>query len=135
MFKNVQKAIVQKILDYIENNLDKEILLEDIAAHAGYSKFHLNRIFADETGITIHKYLQTRRLTVAAEELVKTKKPIAQIACEAGYNSQQAFSLAFKQIYFYPPGTYRDLGVFVPKQNKIFMCASLFMHYNGRAAA
>ena len=60
-----------------------------------------------------------RRLTIAAQKLVNTKKPITEIAYEAGYNSQQAFSLAFKQIYLYPPKTYRDIGVFVPRQNKI----------------
>ncbi len=37
----------------------------------------------------MYKYLQNRRLTVAAEKLVKTDKPIMQIAYEAGYDTQQ----------------------------------------------
>ena len=118
-----QKDIVKKVIDYIENNLEQEIDLEKIAKDAGYSKFHLNRIFADQTGCTIHKYLQNRRLTVAAEKLVKTDISIAHIAFEAGYNSQQAFSYAFKQVYLYPPKIYRDMGKFIPKQDKITMCA------------
>ena len=45
-----------------------------------------------------------------------------QIAYESGYDSQQAFTLAFKQLYVYPPKTYRNIGVFVPKQNRISLC-------------
>lgn len=125
---NVHKKAVKKVIDYIEDNLENEMDLEKIAENIGYSKFHLNRIFAEETGYTIYKYLQMRRLMTAAQKLVDTEKPITQIAYEAGYHSQQAFSLAFKQIYQYPPKTYRDIGVFVPRQNKISM---KFRAYSG----
>lgn len=114
-----KKDIVQKVITYIETNLEKEIDLDHIAKNIGYSKFHLNRIFTAYTGITIYKYLQNRRLTIAAEKLVKTDKPIIQIAYEAGYDSPQSFTFAFKQVYLYPPKVYRKLGVYIPKQNQI----------------
>lgn len=117
-----QKEIVQKVLDYIEENIKNEINIGKIAKSVGYSKFHLNRIFSECTGITIYKYLQSRRLTIAAEKLIKTNESITQIAYEAGYDSQQAFSFAFKQLYVHPPKIYRSIGVFVPKQNRIFLC-------------
>lgn len=116
-----QKNIVEKAINYIEKNLEKEINLDNISKNIGYSKFYLNRIFTEHTGITIHKYIQNRRLTVAAENLVKSDKPILQIAYEAGYNSQQSFSLAFKQLYLYPPKIYRKMGSFKPKQNRLSM--------------
>lgn len=114
-----KKDIVQKVIAYIETNLEKEIDLDHIAKNIGYSKFHLNRIFTAYTGITIYKYLQNRRLTIAAEKLVKTDKPIVQIAYEAGYDSPQSFTFAFKQVYLYPPKVYRKLGVYIPKQDQI----------------
>lgn len=114
-----KKDIVQKVIAYIETNLEKEIDLDHIAKNIGYSKFHLNRIFTAYTGITIYKYLQNRRLTIAAEKLVKTDKPIIQIAYEAGYDSPQSFTFAFKQVYLYPPKVYRKLGVYIPKQDQI----------------
>lgn len=114
-----QRAAAEKVIDYIEHNLEKEINLDGIAQAIGYSKFHLNRIFVKETGQTIYKYLQARRLTVAAEKLVKTQRPIVLIAYEAGYSSQQAFNQAFKQIYCCPPKRYRARGIFEPKQNRI----------------
>lgn len=121
-----QKEIVQKIINYIEENIEKEINIDKIAKSVGYSKFHLNRIFSKCTGITIYKYLQSRRLTIAAEKLIKTNEPITQIAYEAGYDSQQAFSFAFKQLYVHPPKIYRNIDVFVPKQNKISLCGNFY---------
>ena len=116
-----QKEVVKKVVDYIEQNLEKEINLDKISKNIGYSKFHLNRVFTEQTGITIYKYLQNRRLTIAAEKLVRTDKPITQIAYEAGYDTQQSFTFAFKQVYLYPPKSYRNLGIFMPKQNRISM--------------
>ncbi len=124
-----QKEVVKKVIDYIEENLEKEINLDNISKNIGYSKFYLNRIFTEYTGITIYKYLQNRRLTVAAEKLVKTDKTILQIAYEAGYDTQQSFSFAFKQVYLYPPKIYRDIGIFMPKQNRISMCYSCIPKY------
>ena len=121
-----QKDIVKKVLNYIEDNIEKEINVDKIAKSVCYSKFYLNRIFSKCTGITIYKYLQSRRLTIAAEKLIKTNEPIIQIAYKAGYDSQQAFSFAFKQLYLYPPQIYRNLGVFVPKQNRISLCGNFY---------
>ena len=67
----LQKEIVGKVLNYIEDNIEKEINVDKIAKNAGYSKFYLNRIFSECTGITVYKYLQSRRLTLAAEKLIK----------------------------------------------------------------
>lgn len=126
---NNQKEAVKKVIDYIERNLEEEINLDQIAKNSGYSKFYLNRIFTEYTGMTMYKYLQNRRLTVAAEKLVRTDKPIMQIAYEAGYDTQQSFSFAFNQIYLYPPKIYRDIGIFMPKQNRISMCCSYISGY------
>ncbi len=124
-----RKEVVKKVVDYIELNSEKEINLDIISKNIGYSKFHLNRVFTEQTGISIHKYLQNRRLTIAAEKLVNTDKPIVQIAYEAGYDTQQSFSFAFKQVYLYPPKTYRNIGVFIPKQNSISMYCSCMPGY------
>ena len=48
-----KKEMIKKVIDYIENNLEQEIDLDNIAETIGYSKFHLNRMFTEETNITI----------------------------------------------------------------------------------
>lgn len=118
---NSRKDVVEKVLAYIEDHLEQEITLEKIAEFAGYSRFHLNRMFTEETGDTIHRYVKDRRLTAAAEKLARTEISIAQIAMEAGYHSQQAFSLAFKQKYSCPPRAYRLSGTIVSGQSRISM--------------
>lgn len=124
------KNIVKKIIDYIENNLDSQLNLDEIAKEAAYSKFHLNRVFSECVGCTIYKYIQMRRLTVAAEKLVYSKKPIIEIAYEANYSSQESFTFAFRQLYGNPPQEYRAIKVHIPKCNRFEMKGNLVMLYN-----
>ena len=128
MMKNGK--MIKKIIDYIENNLDSQLNLDEIAKEAAYSKFHLNRIFLECVGCTIYKYIQLRRLTVAAEKLVYTKKPIIEIAYEANYSSQESFTFAFRQLYGHPPQEYRAIKVHIPKFNKFELKDNLVMLYN-----
>lgn len=134
-------AVVKKIVDYIETHIDEDLSLDKIADALRYSKFYIARIFTEETKCTVYKYIQGRRLTLAAQKPVETEQSIVKIAYEAHYDSQQAFTLAFKQLYGYTPKIYRDNSVFNPKQSRISMMSSLngysFMYYlaGGKLAA
>lgn len=123
------KKMIKKVIDYIENNLDSQLNLDEIAKEAAYSKFHLNRVFLECVGCTMYKYIQMRRLTVAAEKLVYTKKPIIEIAYEANYSSQESFTFAFRQLYGHPPKEYRMKKVHIPKFNKFELKGNLVMLY------
>lgn len=123
------KNMIEKTIDYLENNLDSQLNLDEIAKEVGYSKFHLNRVFSECVGCTIYKFIQMRRITVAAEKLVYTKTPIMEIAYDANYSSQQSFTLAFRQLYGYPPQEYRAINVHTPKFNKFKLKSSLVMLY------
>ncbi len=122
-------SITERILLYIEDNLEKQLSLERIAKEFNYSKFYIARIFKEHTGITLHKYIQGRRLDKAAKKLAETKQPIAEIAFEAGYASQQAFTQAFRCVYICTPQEYRQIGIFLPKQNKIHMDINMKIKY------
>lgn len=111
--------VMKKIVSYIEEHLEEDLSLDRIAEALNYSKFYIARTFAEETGGTVYKYVQGRRLTLAAERLVYTREPIIEIAYEAHYNSQQAFTLAFGRLYQCTPQTYRKKGVFEPKQLRL----------------
>lgn len=111
-------AVTKRMLSYIEDNLDKELTLEKIAKELSYSKFYLARTFKHNTGITLYKYIQGRRLDEAARKLAESKQPIIEIAFEAGYGSQQAFTQAFRQAYACTPQEYRKNGIFIPASNE-----------------
>lgn len=109
-----KKKFVEEIMNYMETrmSLEERLDLNKIADYAGYSKFYLNRMFSEVTGCTLHKYIKERRLTEAARKLVQGDESIADIGLEASYQSQQAFTLAFKQAYGCTPQTYRKIGEF-----------------------
>lgn len=122
--------IILKTINYIEDNLDKDLNLDEVAKEVCYSKFHLSRLFSNSVGCTIYKYIQARRLTKAAEKLVNTKKPIIKIAYEASYDSQQSFTLAFRQLYLCTPQKYRAIGVHIPKQRRFAIENALLYKYS-----
>lgn len=132
------ETITKKILSYVENHLDEDLSLEKMANELQYSKFYIARVFKEHTGHTLYRYMQDRRLTEAAKKLAETTQPIVEIALEAGYSSQQAFTKAFRYKYICTPQEYRRIGIFVPKQNKIDMkqnkrftlCSGKFMGGN-----
>jgi AraC-like DNA-binding protein len=100
---------IEKIKKYIDDNLYEELDLEKLAQQAGYSKYHLERLFTKNYCSTLSKYIREERLKDAAARLLFTNTPILEIALEACYESQQAFTLAFKRLYQVPPGVYRSI--------------------------
>jgi len=64
----------------------------------------------------MHVYIQRRRLTEAARQLVYSELPILEIALQSGYESQQAFAMIFKAMYKFPPGRFRKNRTFYPLQ-------------------
>lgn len=112
-------SVIDKIVDYIEEHLEEDLSLDALAENLNYSKFYIARVFMEKTGTSIYKYIQGRRLTLAAQELVETKKPIIDIAYDAHYNSQQAFTVAFHQLYLCTPQVYRKNGIFYPKKMRL----------------
>lgn len=87
------------VIDYIEGHLSEKLDLETVAKAVHYSKYHLHRVFAQAAGLTIHDYALRRQLTEAAKLLVYSDRSILEIALSAGYESQQAFTSAFREMY------------------------------------
>lgn len=117
--KSRTTSIVSKAIEYIEKHLDEKLALETVATALSYSKFHLRRLFTKTVGLTIHDYAVRRQLTEAAKLLVFSQKPIIEIALISGYESQQAFSCAFKAMYKLTPAEFRDAEDFYPLQFEI----------------
>ena len=115
---------VERAIEHIEAHLGGKLDLDEVARAAGYSKFHLHRLFGEVTGMTVHDYVSRRRLTEAACALARSERPIVDIAREAGYDSQQTFSAAFTALYKVPPARFRARGSFYPLQLPFSLHAS-----------
>lgn len=107
---------IAQAITYMEGHLHEKLDLETVAGGVHYSKYHLHRMFTNTLGITLHEYIQRRRLTEAAKLLVFSRKPILEIALMAGYESQQAFTGIFKVMYKQTPLQYREQRAFYPLQ-------------------
>lgn len=112
-------SVTEEVLSYIEDHLGQDLSLEEIARELNYSKYYVARAFKENTGMTLHKYIQGRRLSEAARKLAQTRQPILEVAFDAGYSSQQAFTQAFRQEYLCTPREYRRIGRFVPRQGRL----------------
>lgn len=112
--QNVERT--EEVLAYVEAHLHERLNLERVAKGVHYSKYHLHRMFTHTMGMTLHDYIQRRRLTKAARLLVDSRKSILEIAFLAGFESQQAFTDRFKAMYKQTPGKYREQGKFYPLQ-------------------
>jgi AraC-like DNA-binding protein len=110
---------INRAIDYIEANLAETIDMESVAAAAGYSRFHFGRLFLAMVGETPAGYVRKRRLSEAAGELVVSKKRIIDIALDYQFQSQAAFTRAFRQVFGLSPGAYRKRGRLVRLSRRI----------------
>ncbi|MBL4688776.1 MAG: AraC family transcriptional regulator [Nannocystaceae bacterium] len=101
---------IQRGVDQIEEHLDDELSLAEVASHAGISQWHFQRIFRALTGETLKTYIRSRRMARALDRLLSTDLRILDIAVAARFESQEAFSRAFKKAFSMTPTQYRQLG-------------------------
>lgn len=107
---------ITAVIAYVEEHLNEKLDLETVANAVHYSKYYLHRMFTDTVGMTLHEYIRRRKLTEAAKLLVFSQKPLLEVALLAGYESQQAFTSVFKDMYKRTPLEYRENQAFYPLQ-------------------
>lgn len=101
---------VEKAIWFIEGHFSEAITLDDIAASAGLSRFYMSRAFAAVTGCSASDYVRGRRLSEAAKLLCNGAPDILCVALEAGYNSHEAFTRAFRDQFGLTPEQLRAQG-------------------------
>ncbi|MBN9348705.1 MAG: helix-turn-helix transcriptional regulator, partial [Devosia sp.] len=79
-------SAIAKTIWVIESRIGMPVTLDELAAHAGVSRFHLSRIFPLATGYSISGYLRGRRLSVAARQLAGGAPDILEVALDAGFS-------------------------------------------------
>jgi len=98
----------QKALWYIESHLADPLTLEQIAVIGGVSRFHMVRAFAAATGLSVMRYVRTRRLSEAARALAGGAPDILHLALDADYGSHEAFTRAFRDHFGVTPEAVRS---------------------------
>jgi AraC-like DNA-binding protein len=78
------------------------------------SENRLQNIVRRWTGKSFLEYVESKRMGLARETLLKTSKPISQITGECGYSSENSFYKAFRRFYGVPPSELRSKAASPP---------------------
>ncbi|MBQ7033730.1 MAG: helix-turn-helix transcriptional regulator [Clostridia bacterium] len=102
---------IQKTLDHVSTNYDKEISVEKAAQIAGYEKNAFSRIFKQATDTSFHQYLNNYRIKKACILLLDNADTVSKIAENVGFQELKTFCRVFKQITGVTPSEYRKQQV------------------------
>ena len=99
---------IKEAINYIEQNFQNNISIEDIATLCGINRSYLGKIFRNSIGRSPQEFLMNYRMVKATELLKLTSLSIADISSAVGYENQLHFSRAFKNIYGVSPREWRN---------------------------
>ncbi|MBB5017929.1 AraC family transcriptional regulator [Chitinivorax tropicus] len=99
---------IQGVIDYIEDHLQAEFGIRDLADLAGMSHWHFQRVFRATVGETVKNYIRRRRLSWAADRLLAGQDSVLDIALDAGFDSNEAFTRAFRAQFDVSPRAFRS---------------------------
>lgn len=106
---NENSEIVLKIQRYADEHLQEPITARELAQAAGYSQYHIIRIFKKETGMSPFEYIRQRRLISSAFELRRGKLRVIDVALDYVFDSQEGFTRAFSNGFGISPKRFASL--------------------------
>lgn len=104
----IRDFYIKEALNYIEQNFQNDISVENIASFCGLNRTYFGRIFKETVGKSPQQFLLSYRMSKAAELLKLTGLSISDIGNAVGYPNQLHFSRAFKNVYGLSPREWRN---------------------------
>ena len=99
---------IEAVIDHIETHLDEPLSVEALSEIAAFSPFHFHRQFSAHVGMPVYRMVQLLRLKRASRRLAfEPEGRIIDVAIEAGFDSHEAFSRAFKRVFGQSPAAFR----------------------------
>lgn len=99
---------IRKAIDFMEDNLQNDISVQDIAGQVYVSPYFLQKGFSLMTGYGIGEYLRSRRLSQAAMDLLTTEDKVIDIAMRYTYDTPESFTKAFSRFHGASPSQVRS---------------------------
>lgn len=99
---------VQRIRDYIEENIGTELTREQLSHALFMSPDHIARIFRERCGVALNEYIRSRRIAKAKKLLRKTSLPLTEVCAQVGYTYNTYFFNTFKKATGLSPIEYRN---------------------------
>jgi AraC-like DNA-binding protein len=98
---------LRRVLQFITENLDRPITVEEIAAIARQSESHFHRSFKRSLGTTVHLYVMSRRIEMAQQLMINTSEPLSRIALACGMCDQSHLTRWFTRLSGESPNQWR----------------------------
>ncbi|MFD5618693.1 GyrI-like domain-containing protein [Streptomyces yangpuensis] len=98
---------LNQALDHLEDRLDQDIDMAEVARIAAVPEYHFRRLFSALAGMPLPTYVRRRRMTLAGAEVLAGELTLLDIAVRYGYGSGEAFARAFRSVHGIGPGEAR----------------------------
>jgi AraC family transcriptional regulator len=103
-----EQDFLADVLAYIQAHRDEPVTVAELARVAGFSPYHFSRLFTARFGASVMDYVRTVRLQGAALRLTGDAPPaLVELAFDCGFESQEAFTRAFRRRYGTAPGQFK----------------------------
>ena len=100
---------LRRVQEFINENLEEDLSLAEIAAVADLSQYHFARSFRKTTGFTPQQFLMQQRIERAKDLLAKDDLPIVEISLRTGFKNQSHFTTLFRKYTKFTPKLWREL--------------------------
>lgn len=104
----LSKRALRKVLEYIEEHLDEDLSLTELADIGGFNSSYFSRMFKQVMNETVSEYVLRRRIGLAKRLLADSNVKIQDIAYKTGYTSPQSFARTFRREMGVSPKEYRE---------------------------
>lgn len=104
-----EKDLFQAITSYIEEHLSEDLTLDCLAEHFFVSKYYISHYFSSTLGISVHQYIQKKRLDGCRSALLAGGN-ISRICSEFGFSDYSVFYRAFRKEYGMSPSQYLEIA-------------------------
>lgn len=129
---NYYIKLINDSINYIEDNITKEICLASVSKKFHLSQYHFDRLFSITAGVSFKQYVMGRKLSAAAEQLINSDKQIIDIAFQFGFKYPEVFSKSFKKQFGISPMGYRKEKNVIKKVEKAQIIPRNLINYNGK---
>ena len=110
---------LNKVADFIEDNLTNDMQMESLARIAYCSVYEFSRVFSFATGMSVSEYIRRRRLSQAVFDIQNGNESLINISLKYCYESQATFTRAFKELHNQTPATARKNGITLKTYPKV----------------